>query len=130
MNFAGVVDTPTIFFCNNNQWAISVPQERQTASATFAQKADAYGFDGVQVDGMDPLATYVVTNVARTKAIDPDTDRLRPTLIEAVQYRFGARRRTIRPSTVTKPKSKSGASAIRSPDSNRICGTAGSSMTN
>ncbi|MEY7850623.1 pyruvate dehydrogenase (acetyl-transferring) E1 component subunit alpha [Natrarchaeobius sp. A-rgal3] len=90
MNFAGVIDTPTIFFCNNNQWAISIPQERQTASATFAQKADAYGFDGVQVDGMDPLATYVVTEAARTKAVDPDTDRLRPTLIEAVQYRFGA----------------------------------------
>jgi len=89
MNFAGVFDTPTIFFCNNNQWAISVPRERQTASATIAQKAVAYGFDGIQVDGMDPLATYVVTQAARKKAIEGG-DRLRPTLIEAVQYRYGA----------------------------------------
>ncbi|WP_247002373.1 pyruvate dehydrogenase (acetyl-transferring) E1 component subunit alpha [Halosolutus gelatinilyticus] len=88
MNFAGVYDTPTIFFCNNNQWAISVPRERQTASATIAQKADAYGFEGVQVDGMDPLATYVVTEAAREKALGGG-DR-RPTLVEAVQYRFGA----------------------------------------
>ncbi|MFC6766327.1 thiamine pyrophosphate-dependent enzyme, partial [Natrinema soli] len=65
MNFAGVFDTPNVFVCNNNQWAISVPRERQTASATIAQKARAYGFAGVQVDGMDPLATYVVTAAAR-----------------------------------------------------------------
>ncbi len=51
LNFAGVFDTPNVFFCQNNQWAISVPRERQTASATLAQKAEAYGFEGVQVDG-------------------------------------------------------------------------------
>ncbi|MDS0476598.1 pyruvate dehydrogenase (acetyl-transferring) E1 component subunit alpha [Natrinema sp. 1APR25-10V2] len=90
MNFAGVFDAPTIFFCNNNQWAISVPRERQTASATIAEKARAYGFEGVQVDGMDPLATYVVTRAAREKALEGDGDRLRPTLIEAIQYRYGA----------------------------------------
>ncbi|QAU13147.1 pyruvate dehydrogenase (acetyl-transferring) E1 component subunit alpha [Halorubrum sp. BOL3-1] len=90
VNFAGVFDTPTVFFCNNNQWAISVPRERQTRSATLAQKAEAYGIDGVQVDGMDPLAVYSVTTAALEKARDPDTDRPRPTLIEAVQYRFGA----------------------------------------
>ncbi|MDS0278183.1 pyruvate dehydrogenase (acetyl-transferring) E1 component subunit alpha [Halomicroarcula sp. S1AR25-4] len=90
MNFAGVFDTPTVFVCNNNQWAISVPRERQTASATIAQKANAYGFDGVQVDGMDPLATYVVTKAARERALDPAEDEPRPTLLEAVQYRFGA----------------------------------------
>ncbi|WP_440770476.1 pyruvate dehydrogenase (acetyl-transferring) E1 component subunit alpha [Natronorubrum sp. DTA28] len=90
MNFAGVFETPTVFFCNNNQWAISVPRERQTASATLAQKADAYGFAGVQVDGMDPLASYVVTKAAREKALENDGDRGRPTLIEAVQYRYGA----------------------------------------
>ncbi|ARS90746.1 pyruvate dehydrogenase (acetyl-transferring) E1 component subunit alpha [Natrarchaeobaculum aegyptiacum] len=89
MNFAGVFDTPTLFFCNNNQWAISIPRERQTASATIAQKATAYGFDGVQVDGMDPLATYVVTKVAREKAL-ADDGRPAPTLIEAIQYRYGA----------------------------------------
>ncbi|MGM0398655.1 MAG: pyruvate dehydrogenase (acetyl-transferring) E1 component subunit alpha [Halobacteriota archaeon] len=90
MNFAGVFDTPTVFFCNNNQWAISVPRERQTASKTIAQKATAYGFDGVQVDGMDPLAVYQVTREAVKKTKDPEEDELRPTLIEAVQYRFGA----------------------------------------
>ncbi|MFC6989882.1 pyruvate dehydrogenase (acetyl-transferring) E1 component subunit alpha [Haloplanus sp. GCM10025708] len=90
LNFAGVFDTPTVFFCNNNQWAISVPRERQTASETIAQKAEAYGFDGVQVDGMDPLAVYRVTREAVAKARDPDADESRPTLVEAVQYRFGA----------------------------------------
>jgi pyruvate dehydrogenase E1 component alpha subunit len=90
LNFAGVFDTPNVFFCNNNQWAISVPRERQTASETLAVKADAYGFEGVQVDGMDPLAVYQVTEAAVEKAKDPAEGELRPTLIEAVQYRFGA----------------------------------------
>ena len=90
LNFAGVYDVPAVFVCNNNQWAISVPRERQTASDTLAQKARAYGFEGVQVDGMDPLAMYVVTRAAREKALRPGEDEPRPTLIEAVQYRFGA----------------------------------------
>ena len=90
LNFAGVFDVPAVFFCNNNQWAISVPRERQTASATIAQKAAAYGFEGVQVDGMDPLAVYQVTRQAIEKAKNPGEGELRPTLIEAVQYRFGA----------------------------------------
>jgi pyruvate dehydrogenase E1 component alpha subunit len=90
LNFAGVFDTPNVFFCNNNQWAISVPRERQTASETLAQKAVAYGFEGVQVDGMDPLAVYKVTREAVEKAKNPGEGELRPTLIEAVQYRFGA----------------------------------------
>jgi pyruvate dehydrogenase E1 component, alpha subunit len=98
LNFAGVFDVPGVFFCNNNQWAISVPRERQTASTTLAQKAEAYGFEGVQVDGMDPLATYQVTHEAVQKAKNPDSvaqnealgSATRPTMIEAVQYRFGA----------------------------------------
>jgi len=97
LNFAGVFDVPAVFFCNNNQYAISVSRERQTASATLAQKARAYGFEGVQVDGMDPLAVYAVTREAVRKAKDPDGDAdddigraTRPTLVEAVQYRFGA----------------------------------------
>jgi len=90
LNFAGVFDAPAIFVCNNNQYAISVPRERQTASQTIAQKADAYGIPGVQVDGMDPLAVYAVTReaVERAKAADPDAGR--PSLIEAVMYRLGA----------------------------------------
>jgi pyruvate dehydrogenase E1 component alpha subunit len=96
LNFAGVFDVPAVFFCNNNQWAISVPRERQTASATLAQKAHAYGFEGVQVDGMDPLAVYQVTRDAVEKAKNGEEaddsigSATRPTLIEAVQYRFGA----------------------------------------
>jgi pyruvate dehydrogenase E1 component alpha subunit len=96
MNFAGVFDVPAVFFCNNNQWAISVPREKQSASATLAQKAHAYGFEGVQVDGMDPLAVYQVTKEAIEKAKNPSGPdeeigrATRPTMIEAVQYRFGA----------------------------------------
>jgi pyruvate dehydrogenase E1 component alpha subunit len=96
LNFAGVYDVPSVFFCNNNQWAISVPREKQTASKTIAQKAYAYGFDGVQVDGMDPLAVYKVTREAVEKAKTGSNANeqigraTRPTLIEAVQYRFGA----------------------------------------
>jgi len=96
LNFAGAVDLPAVFFCNNNQWAISIPREKQTASATLAQKAHAYGFRGVQVDGMDPLAVYQVTREAVERARESDGPEpaagraARPTLIEAVQYRFGA----------------------------------------
>jgi pyruvate dehydrogenase E1 component alpha subunit len=90
MTFAGVFDTPNVFFCQNNGWAISVPRERQTAAETLAQKAAGYGFKGVQVDGMDPLAVYGVTREALENAKDPDDGRLRPTFVEAVLYRLGA----------------------------------------
>ncbi|QLH79990.1 pyruvate dehydrogenase (acetyl-transferring) E1 component subunit alpha [Halosimplex rubrum] len=90
LNFAGVFDAPAVYLCHNNQWAISVPRHRQTASATLAQKADAYGFEGIRVDGMDPLAVYSVVRYAREKALDPDAADLRPTLIESVEYRYGA----------------------------------------
>ncbi len=85
MNFAGVFKTPTIFFCKNNQWAISVPISRQTASKTIAQKAQAYGFDGARVDGNDLLAVYAVTKAAVDKARRGGG----PTLIEAFTYRMG-----------------------------------------
>jgi pyruvate dehydrogenase E1 component alpha subunit len=85
MNFAGVFQTPTIFFCQNNQYAISVPRKKQTAAKTLAQKAIAYGFHGVQVDGNDLFATYSATKEAREKALAGKG----PTLIEAVTYRFG-----------------------------------------
>ncbi|WP_435062919.1 thiamine pyrophosphate-dependent dehydrogenase E1 component subunit alpha [Halobaculum sp. EA56] len=108
LNFAGVFDAPSVFVCHNNQWAISVPREEQTASRTLAQKAEAYGFEGVRVDGMDPLAVYRVVAEAARKARaaggngDGDADGgsdgdaggrgydHRPTLIETVEYRFGA----------------------------------------
>ena len=85
MNFAGVFKTPTIFFCQNNHWAISTPVERQTASQTIAIKAQAYGFDGVRVDGNDILAVYRTTRDAVEKARGGGG----PTLIEAVTYRMG-----------------------------------------
>ena len=53
LNFAGVFQTPVVFVCQNNQWAISVPRSHQTRSKTLAQKALAYGMPGLQVDGND-----------------------------------------------------------------------------
>ncbi len=85
MNFAGVFRTPTIFLCQNNQFAISVPRKMQTASKTIAQKAIAYGFDGIQVDGNDLFAVFVSTREAVEKARSGDG----PTLIECITYRFG-----------------------------------------
>ena len=85
MNFAGVFKTPTIFFCQNNQYAISVPRSLQTASATIAQKAIAYGFDGIQVDGNDLFAVIAATREAAEKARAGQG----PTLIEGVTFRFG-----------------------------------------
>ena len=85
MNFAGVFKTPTIFFCQNNHWAISVPVERQTAAETIAIKAKAYGFEGVRVDGNDILAVYRTAKEAVEKARKGEG----PTLIEAVTYRLG-----------------------------------------
>ena len=80
MNFAGVFKAPTIFFCQNNQWAISVPRSRQTAAKTLAQKAVACGFPSVQVDGNDVFAVAAVTQQAVARA----RGGLWPTFIEAV----------------------------------------------
>lgn len=85
VNFAGVFKTPTIFFCQNNQFAISVPRKLQTASETIAQKAIAYGIDGIQVDGNDLFAVYTVTK----EAVDKARSGGGATLIEGVTYRFG-----------------------------------------
>jgi 2-oxoisovalerate dehydrogenase E1 component alpha subunit len=85
LNFAGVWKAPCIFLLNNNQWAISVPSHMQTASETYAQKAEAYGFEGVRVDGNDPLAVYAATKVAADKARAGKG----PTLIECYTFRMG-----------------------------------------
>ncbi|MFO7741183.1 MAG: pyruvate dehydrogenase (acetyl-transferring) E1 component subunit alpha [Anaerolineae bacterium] len=84
MNFAGVWQTPTIFVCQNNQWAISVPRYRQTNSKTLAQKALAYGVPGRQVDGNDVLAVYVAAEEAGERARSGEG----PTLVECVTYRL------------------------------------------
>ena len=86
LNFAGVFAAPTIFLCQNNQWAISVPREHQSHSKTLAQKALAYGIPGVQVDGNDVLAVYQATREAVERARKGEG----PTLIECITYRLAA----------------------------------------
>jgi 2-oxoisovalerate dehydrogenase E1 component alpha subunit len=86
MNMAAVFKVPTIFFCRNNGWAISVPTDRQTASETFAEKAAAYGMPGVRVDGNDLFAVVAVVRQAVARAERGEG----PTLIEALTYRMGA----------------------------------------
>jgi pyruvate dehydrogenase E1 component alpha subunit len=84
MNFAGVFQVPLVFLCLNNQWAISLPRARQTRARTIAQKALAYGFPGIQVDGNDLLAVYAATREAVERARQGGG----PTLVEAVTYRL------------------------------------------
>lgn len=85
INFAGAYNVPAIFFVQNNHFAISVPVELQTAAKTLAQKSVAAGIEGIQVDGMDPLAVYAVTKHARERAINGEG----PMLIETITYRYG-----------------------------------------
>jgi pyruvate dehydrogenase E1 component alpha subunit len=85
MNFASVLQTPTIFLCQNNHWAISVPRERQSKSKTLAQKGLAYGMPSLQVDGNDILAVYVAVSEAAERARKGKG----PTMIECVTYRLG-----------------------------------------
>ncbi len=84
-NFAGVYKAPVVFICQNNQYAISVPVRRQTASQTIAQKAIVYGFDGIQVDGNDIFAVHK----AAKEAIEKARSGQGPTLIECFTYRMG-----------------------------------------
>ena len=85
LNFAAVWKVPAVFFCQNNQWAISVPLARQTASESIAIKAMAYGFPGVRVDGNDLLAVIAASREAAERARRGDG----PTLVEAVTFRMG-----------------------------------------
>ncbi len=85
LNFAGVYDLPVVFGVENNQWALSVKRNAQTASKTLAQKAVAYGFEGILVDGNDVIASYEATKYAVDKARRGGG----PTLIEYSTYRMG-----------------------------------------
>jgi pyruvate dehydrogenase E1 component alpha subunit len=85
MNFAAAFQLPVVFICQNNQWAISVPRESQTASETIAQKALAYGMPTIQVDGNDLFAVYS----ASREAIERARAGGGPSFIEAVTYRLG-----------------------------------------
>ena len=84
-NLAGVLKAPVIFMLVNNGWAISTPTSRQTGAESFAAKAHAFGFPGVQVDGRDPLAVRRAVTEARMRAVGGQG----PMLIEAVTVRHG-----------------------------------------
>jgi pyruvate dehydrogenase E1 component alpha subunit len=86
MNWAAVFSCPVIFFCNNNQYAISYPRRKQTKAKTIAQKAIAYGMPGIQVDGNDLLAVYRATQ----EAVNFGRAGKGPVLIEAETYRLAA----------------------------------------
>jgi pyruvate dehydrogenase E1 component alpha subunit len=83
MNLAGVFRVPVVFFCQNNQWAISVPYHKQTAACTVAQKAVGFGMPGTQVDGNDVFAVYREVHAALERARQGDG----PSLVEAYTYR-------------------------------------------
>ncbi len=85
MNFASTLGVPVIFFCQNNQWAISVPREQQMNSPTVVQKAIAYEMPALQVDGNDIFAVYKAVRDARRYC----TENSAPFFIEGVTYRLG-----------------------------------------
>ncbi len=84
MNFAGVYNLPMVMIVQNNHWAISIPRSGQTRSQSIAQKAIAYGFDGIQIDGNDLLGVVY----AMREAVEKARTGGGPTLIEAVTYRL------------------------------------------
>src|SRR5687768_6834699 len=100
MNFAAVTKSPCIFMLENNQWAISVPSSKQSASESYAIKAAAYGMPGIQVDGNDILAVYKVTKEAVERARNGEG----PTLIELVTFRMGAHSTSDDPSRYCPPE--------------------------
>ncbi|MDP3714173.1 MAG: thiamine pyrophosphate-dependent enzyme, partial [Mycobacteriales bacterium] len=83
--FAASYNAPVVFFCQNNQWAISEPIERQSRIPLY-QRANGFGFPGVRVDGNDVLAVYAVTQAALQYTREGNG----PMLVEAYTYRMGA----------------------------------------
>jgi 2-oxoisovalerate dehydrogenase E1 component alpha subunit len=83
--FAASYNAPVVFFLQNNQWAISVPEERQSRTPLF-KRAHGFGFPGVRVDGNDVLACLAVTR----KALQHAREGQGPYFIEAFTYRMGA----------------------------------------
>jgi 2-oxoisovalerate dehydrogenase E1 component alpha subunit len=84
LNFAGIHRLPIIFVCENNHYAISVPQSKQMAVEDVASRAQGYGFPGVVVDGSDVLACYAAMKTAHERARAGGG----PTLIECKTYRY------------------------------------------
>lgn len=85
MVWSSVYDAPVVFFCQNNQWAISEPLERQTRVPIY-QRAAGYGFPGIRVDGNDVLASLAVSRWA----LDECRHGNGPVLVEAFTYRMDA----------------------------------------
>jgi len=83
--WASVFNAPVVFFCQNNQYAISQPMERQSRVPLY-RRAAGFGFPGIRVDGNDVLAVYAVTRAA----LDAARGGQGPSLIEAYTYRMGA----------------------------------------
>jgi 2-oxoisovalerate dehydrogenase E1 component alpha subunit len=84
MNFAGIHRLPVIFFCENNRYAISVPQAKQMAVESISSRAAGYGFPGVTIDGTDMVATYETVREAVARARDGGG----PTLVEVMVERL------------------------------------------
>jgi pyruvate dehydrogenase E1 component alpha subunit len=108
LNFAGTFMAPAVFIIRNNQWAISVPRVCdkpdwggcQSRAQTLAQKAIAFGFDGIQVDGNDVLAVYSVVK----EAFDKARKGKGPTLVECFTYRIGPHTTADDPTRYRDPK--------------------------
>jgi pyruvate dehydrogenase E1 component alpha subunit len=83
--FAAINQSPIVFFCQNNQWAISAPVESQTRVPLY-RRGEGFGVPGIRIDGNDVLASYCVT----AKHMDDARNGAGPTLIEALTYRIGA----------------------------------------
>lgn len=99
--FSAVYNAPVVFFCQNNQWAISEPTEKQTRVPLY-QRAQGYGFPGVRVDGNDVLACLAVTKVALERARTGQG----PMLIEAFTYRMGAHTTSDDPTRYRSPEER------------------------
>jgi pyruvate dehydrogenase E1 component alpha subunit len=83
--WASSFQAPVVFFCQNNQWAISIPTDKQSRVPLY-QRARGFGFPGIRVDGNDVLAVHAVTKAALDRAREGSG----PTFIEAFTYRMGA----------------------------------------
>ena len=116
--FAASYGVPVVFFCQNNQWAISEPVRVQSHTS-IAQRGQGYGIPGIQVDGNDVLAVLAATRLALARASAGDG----PTLIEAVTYRMGPHTTSDDP-TRYRPRCRRGGMAGEGPAGPVVCAAA------
>ena len=109
LNFAGVLKAPVVFVVQDNNWAISTPRSRQSATTSFALRGDGYGMPGVAVDGNDLFAVYAAAEAAVARARAGDG----PTLIEAKTYRLMAHNTADDATRYVDPDELASASAAR-----------------